>query len=1281
MPSRGFSRRARIACYGSAVVVATAVGVVGLATPAFAADLTPSQLKGPVAGTNTITLTGLTLGSGNFPATPVVQFNVAAACPAAPATASGTNVVTVPAGNISGGGTTTLTVVVPGTVSAPVLAATAYNICVYNGTASVAKTATATRYTTVATAAGTLDVSRGPSAGGNSVVLTDTNTNFGTGTTVQFNSAATCPTTYATPAAGTIANATTSVITTPPGTTVTATVPATLTAPTYSVCAYTGTAGTSALLSKVDAGYALTSLTVAPTTGPAAGTNTITATASSGVFSGTPRVEFTTAACPAVYTTPAAGVVAAPVVVLTSATVLTVTVPALPTTPNYVCAYPESGSGNGLLAGTATATYSSVPAGAATLSATSGSSVGGNSLTLTDTSTLFGPGTVVQFNSAGTCPAVIATPAGGTIVNATTNVITTPGTTVTATVPATLTAATYSVCAYTGTAGSSALISGANAGYALVFAITVVPASGPTSGSNVVTVTAPESIFNGTHRVQFSLLPCASTLPTATGGVIVNATVAVLGGLDDELTVTVPALLATSYYVCVYPPVAGGTTLIAATASAAYTAGPAGALTLDTSSGPAGGGTSVVLTDASARFPTGTAVQLRPDACGPTFTTPAGNIVNAATLAPFTAGATSLTITTPALTQTAYYVCAYTGNTNASSALVSGTSTAAFDVIHPLTLNLTTGPDTGGYQITATDAEGGFSGTIGVRFTASACPTTYGAGSGVSTTATVGGLTSLTINVPALTVGPYYVCAYRGNSTNDPLGSETTTAAFTSRNTEPLTLGSANGTTGTNSFTATIPSGTFPSSIAPAWIRFIASVAVCLPSNVVASGTNIAASDVRRISPGNKLAITTAAMAAASYKVCVYADGTTGALLAESAVSYVTAAGVTIDTVSPAAGPAQGGTLITVEGTNFSTAAPGTPGALTVTIGGVPLTEVTVGGGGTSFTALTPAHAPGGPFDLAVSSPSGSATKAGAFTYSYGIRVTPSAAPNTESVDISVSGVGFTGVDFDTDGAATGTTGDTPSGVGGHVYLVKGEYDPTELHTATFKVNDMLLECVDVLVIDDTELVCALHLNGVGGVAGQPTLTLRPAWHAPTAGTPATDATVAAGSNTLVSVTAGMFTAADIGLTVVNAALPAGTTIVQVVNGTTAILSQRATAAISGGQVDYLAPRAETVTALAIGSTITDASFAGGADVGRQVSGVGIQPGTVITSISGNDATLSKPIVTAGALSILVGEPAVPKGAYTITVVSNGAVDADRDDPAYAQSIITSTSTFTVADY
>jgi hypothetical protein len=78
-----------------------------------------------------------------------------------------------------------------------------------------------------------------------------------------------------------------------------------------------------------------------------------------------------------------------------------------------------------------------------------------------------------------------------------------------------------------------------------------------------------------------------------------------------------------------------------------------------------------------------------------------------------------------------------------------------------------------------------------------------------------------------------------------------------------------------------------------------------------------------------------------------------------------------VTTVSPVSGPTNGGTLITIMGTHFSSGA-------TVSVGGVPATNVQVLNS-TVITAQAPPHAPG-TVNVSVTN-GGTATNAGAFTY------------------------------------------------------------------------------------------------------------------------------------------------------------------------------------------------------------------------------------------------------------------------------------------------------------
>lgn len=81
----------------------------------------------------------------------------------------------------------------------------------------------------------------------------------------------------------------------------------------------------------------------------------------------------------------------------------------------------------------------------------------------------------------------------------------------------------------------------------------------------------------------------------------------------------------------------------------------------------------------------------------------------------------------------------------------------------------------------------------------------------------------------------------------------------------------------------------------------------------------------------------------------------------------------TISTVSPATGPAAGGTTVTITGTLFTT-------GTTVTFGGTAGTSVSVKSD-KKLTVVTPAKTAGA-YDVVVTTAAGSATKTNGFTYS-----------------------------------------------------------------------------------------------------------------------------------------------------------------------------------------------------------------------------------------------------------------------------------------------------------
>lgn len=89
-------------------------------------------------------------------------------------------------------------------------------------------------------------------------------------------------------------------------------------------------------------------------------------------------------------------------------------------------------------------------------------------------------------------------------------------------------------------------------------------------------------------------------------------------------------------------------------------------------------------------------------------------------------------------------------------------------------------------------------------------------------------------------------------------------------------------------------------------------------------------------------------------------------------LTYTAAASPSITTVDPAQGATVGGTQITITGANLT-------GATSVTVGGKPCTSLVVASD-TSLTCTTPSGSAGAA-DIVVTTPNGSVTKTGGFTY------------------------------------------------------------------------------------------------------------------------------------------------------------------------------------------------------------------------------------------------------------------------------------------------------------
>ena len=222
----------------------------------------------------------------------------------------------------------------------------------------------------------------------------------------------------------------------------------------------------------------------------------------------------------------------------------------------------------------------------------------------------------------------------------------------------------------------------------------------------------------------------------------------------------------------------------------------------------------------------------------------------------------------------------------------------------------------------------------------------------------------------------------------------------------------------------------------------------------------------------------------ANWLVCVYPGTNTTTSLLSASAGYTIAAKPTLansGAISPASGPALGGGTVTITGTNFIT-------GMTAKIGSAALTGLTVVSS-TTATAVVPPQAAGSAMSLTVTTTGGTATKASAYTYTNGIIVTPNTTPTaTAATDLDILGVGFSSLDFA--GAVSGgsfkTDGTAPSDAGAHVYIVAGAYDPTDNSSA--KTVAEAGECVNVLVVSDTELICTLNTADKYNQSGDPAI-------------------------------------------------------------------------------------------------------------------------------------------------------------------------------------------------
>ena len=551
----------------------------------------------------------------------------------------------------------------------------------------------------------------------------------------------------------------------------------------------------------------------------------------------------------------------------------------------------------------------------------------------------------------------------------------------------------------------------------------ISPTSGSASGGNSVIITG--SNFTGTSGaggVKFGAANATSYVVNSNTQITAVAPSGAVGSVDVTVT-------------------NGGTTSPTSAADVyTYIAAPT-VSSVAPSAGPTGGGTTVVITGtnlsgatavkfgatAATAFTVNSTTQI-------TATSPAGG-----------AGAVDITVNTA-------------GGTSATSASDSFTYVAPPTVssIAPIS-----GPATGGTLVTITGSN--FSSATAVTFGVTAATgftvqsstsitATSPAGSGLidirvttpgGTSATSGADQFTYIPAPTVTAIAPGSGPQAGGTVVTITGTNFTGVTAVSFGATPATSFTFNSST---SITATAPAGSGVIDVrvtTPGGVSTISaadqftyvgapSVTSIAPSagptgggtTVVITGTNLSgatavkfgatAATAFTVNSTTQITATSPAGGAGAVDITVNTAGGTSATSASDSFTYV--APPTVSSIAPISGPATGGTLVTITGSNFSS-------ATAVTFGVTAATGFTVQSS-TSITATSPAGS--GLIDIRVTTPGGTSATSGAdqFTYIPAPTVTaiaPGSGPQAGGTVVTITGTNFTGATAVTFGATAAT--------------------------------------------------------------------------------------------------------------------------------------------------------------------------------------------------------------------------------------------------------------------
>ncbi|MCA8911483.1 MAG: IPT/TIG domain-containing protein [Planctomycetes bacterium] len=387
-------------------------------------------------------------------------------------------------------------------------------------------------------------------------------------------------------------------------------------------------------------------------------------------------------------------------------------------------------------------------------------------------------------------------------------------------------------------------------------------------------------------------------------------------------------------------------------------------------SGPSAGGQSVTITGTNM---TG-ATSVTFDGNAATITGNTGTTIDVTTPAG-TAGAIDVVVTTP-------------GGSDTSTGGYTYVDAPAITNISP-----SSGPSVGGQSVTITGTNLGSATSVTVDGNA----------------ATITGNTANTVDIttPAGTAGAVNVVVTTAGGSDTSTGGYTYVDAPAITNISPTSGPAAGGTsvtiTGTNLSSAT---------------------SVTFDGNAATITGNTATT----------VDVTTPAGSAGAVDVVVTTAG--GSDTSTGGFTYLS--GPAITNISPTSGPAAGGTSVTITGTNLT-------GATSVTFDGNAATIT--GNTATTIDVTTPAGSAGA-VDVVVTTPGGSDTSTGGFTYIGAPAITnisPSAGPTAGGQSVTITGTSLTGatsVTFDGNAATitgnTATTIDvtTPAGTAGAIDVV-----------------------------------------------------------------------------------------------------------------------------------------------------------------------------------------------------------------------------------------------------